>query len=218
MDKPSTFIIHEDSRLQYTGFFVLKEIIEQNVIFSYDLEEDERALDPILSWLHTHDFVELNEHNEYVVTTKGYNHVHSFLARYESFLQEYDIFCGVDLKAKDFALCHYDKFQDAGEWDAFLNEERWEDLRVAVAEYKGFDAIEIIFMGFVHSKRFGRNQEGWHYELLLGKIWDEIQAICNTAVRLRTLPYHMDTQASSPEIFLQEIIDKGRAAMEKLSL
>ena len=212
---PSTFVINPYTRLNYAGFYLLKEMVEKQLIFSADLEDDEWVLEPILLWLSEMGYVKLNLHSEYKVTRKGLRQVHSFLNRYTTFQTEYDIFCGVDLKAKDFAIRYYSKFNDALEWRAFLNEDRWEDLRIAIAEYQGFDSIEIIFMGFIHDNRFGRDAVGWHYECLLGSIWDEIQAICNNAVRLKSLTRHSETQSN--ESFLQEIIEKGRQLLLEIS-
>ena len=215
---PSSFVIHEDSRMQYAGFFLLKEMADRNQIFSSNLEDDECVLESIFVWLAERNFIELTKHQEFHITAKGFDQVNSFLDRYATFLAEYDIFCGVDWKAKDFAMCYLDRFQDSLEWHTFLRDERWDDLRVAIAEYQGLDAIEIVFMGFIHEGRFGRDQNGWHHDLLLGSIWDEIQAICNNSIRLRSLSKHFSVQTTSPEHVLQEIIDKGHQVMEELTM
>lgn len=212
---PSTFVIHSDTRIQYAGLFLLKEIVEKNTIFSANSDDDECVLEPILNWLKDASYVKLNRHNEYVISKRGIEHVHSFLERYNAFTEEYDVFSGVDLKAKDFAIRYYNTFHEEPEWYSFLQEERWEDLRIAIAEYQGFDAIEMTFMRFVQNNQFGRYKEVWNYECLLGAIWDEIQAECNNAVRLQSLACQFSTQSS--EALLQDILDKGRRLMQELS-
>ncbi len=211
---PSSFVIHTDTRLYYAGFFVLKEILEKRLIFSFHLDDDEAPLEPILHWLEEHNYLRLNAHSEYEVTRQGRSYVRSFLHRYQSFQEKFKIFCGVDLKARDFALRYYPSIGEGMEWDAFLNEERWEDLRVAIAEYEGLDSIELIFMGFVHENRFGRNADGWDYDALMGSIWDEIQSICNTAVRFKNL--HCPANIQSSEVLLRDIIQKGRQLAQEL--
>lgn len=212
---PSTFVIHSDIRIQYAGLFLLKEMVEGQSIFSAHPDDDECVLEPILNWLHQSFYVRLNRHNEFVITKRGLEHVQSFLARYSAFMEEYDVFSGVDLKAKDFAIRYYNTFQDEPEWHGFLQEERWEDLRIAIAEYQGFDATEITFMRFVHDSRFGRYNNMWNYECLLGAIWDEIQGVCNNSVRLKTLACQHSEQSS--ETLLQDILDRGRKLMQELS-
>lgn len=212
---PSTFVIHHDTRIQYAGLFLLKEIVEKNSIFTTHPDDDESVLEPILIWLKEAGHLRLNRHNEYAATKRGREHVFSFLERYSAFTQEYDVFSGVDLKSQDFAIRYYNTFHEEVEWNSFLQDERWEDLRIAIAEYQGFDAIEMTFMRFVHNDHFGRYNNAWNFELLLGAIWEEIQASCNNAVRLQSLACQFSAQ--SPEMFLQDILEKGRKLMQELS-
>lgn len=210
---PSIFVIHHDTRLQYAGLFLLKEIVEKDYIFCLDPDDDEHVLEPILSSLMEASYLKINKNHEYRITKRGVEHVHSFLMRYASFTDEYDVYSGVDLKTKDFAIRYYDTFQEEPEWFAFLREERWEDLRIAIAEYQGFDAVEITFMRFINDERFGRVKDRWHYERLLGGVWDEIQAVCNNAVRLQSL----ELKEQSSEEFLEDILDRGRRLLVELS-
>ncbi|MBI2601655.1 MAG: hypothetical protein HYW48_01250 [Deltaproteobacteria bacterium] len=205
-DSISTFIVNSDSRLQYTGLYVLKEMEEEQHIFTPDLEDDELVLEPVLNWLREMGYIYLDDTREYKLSHRGKEHVHSFLNRYAAFIEEFDIFCGVDLKSLEFAVSHYHKFQDSLDWYAFLEDERWLDLRVAVAEFKGLDAIEIVFMSFIHENRFGRNTHGWCYEHLLGSIWDEIQTVCNNSVRLKSMSCDLDGQRIPGEQIMVKLL------------
>ncbi|MCP4579785.1 MAG: response regulator [Deltaproteobacteria bacterium] len=63
-----------------------------------------------------------------------------------------------------------------------------------MAEFKKLDPVEIVFMSFLNEDRFGRDETGWQFDLLLGNIWDEILHICNTAIRLEDLGYEVITE------------------------
>lgn len=212
----STFVIPDDIKMQYAGLYLLKEILEGNYVFSNEPEEIEEELVPIFDWLLEVDYIFVDDHSEYQMTDRGLSILTSFLERYAAFLNEYDIFCGVDLKEVDFALKYFDKFEDSSDWYAFLSHEKWEDLRIAIAEYKGLDAIEIVYMSFINENRFGRDEEGWKHDLLLGRIWFEIQMICNSAIRLKTLSQEKGGVTIPGEKVLQEILDKGARVMEEL--
>lgn len=214
MNIPSLFVIHFETRMHYASLFLLKEMIEKNAIFSLYPHDDEHVLEPILKHLHECSYVRINRHHEFVVTKKGENHIQSFLSRYSAFMEEYDVFSGVDLKEQDFAIRYYSSFQEEPEWKAFLEEERWVDLRIAIAEYQGLDAMEMTLMRFIYENRFGRLYETWNYECLLGSIWDEIQSACNNAIRLKTLNAY--TREQDSELFLQTLLDKGRQLMNDL--
>ncbi len=206
---PSSFVIHFNTRMHYAGLFLLKEILEKNTIFSFHLEDDEYVLEPILKSLEEVSYIRLNRHKEYEITKRGIKHIHSFLTRYDFFKDEYDVFSGVDLKTKDFAIRYYDTFEEEAEWFKFLQEERWEDLRIAIAELHGYDAIEMTFMRFVYEDRFGFHNGRWNYEYLLGGIWEEIQAVCNNAVRLHSF---------SKSSLLEDVLKKGQRLMFELGV
>jgi hypothetical protein len=203
---PNTFVIHEETRLQYAGLFILKEMMENDGTL---MHEDEEVLNPILSCLQEASYIKRSQ-DTYTLTQQGMKRIHSFLHRYSTFADTYDVFSGVDVEKKDFAIRYYNHFTDQHEWESFLRNHRWQDLRIAIAEYQGFDAIEITFMRFVHDDRFGRHNDMWHYERLLGRVWDEIQAACNNAVRLHNLK-------GREEGFLGELLETGQRLMEELS-
>ena len=212
----SSFVVDHSSRLRYAALALLKEMQEETYHFYDPLEDNETVLKPILEWLLEKNYVAL-ESNEYRPTTKGQAFLWSFWDRYNAFLSDYDVYCGVDLTTGDFAFRYFEQHSDLDSWYEFLDEERWDDLRIAVAEYKGFDALEIVFMSFVVDKRFGRDGDDWYYDLLLGTVWDEIQMICNNSIRYKSL--QREAKQSSyvdPENFIDGMIEAGEILVSTL--
>ena len=208
--------VDQQTRLQYAGLYLLTLIKDPEIDTDEMLAEDEELLTPILSWLVERDYTRVGDDDRLRITGKGSDVVEQFKERYQSFLRGYDVFCAVDLEAGDFAFAYYDDFADRDEWVAFLSEERWDDLRVAVGEYEGLDSVEIVFMSLVQDNRYGRRDDGWDYDLLLGTIWDEIALICNNAVRLEDLSYQDGGERIPAEVVIQDIIQQGRELVERL--
>ncbi len=135
------------------------------------------------------------------------------MARYTEYLKVFDIYCAVDLETGEFAFARYFEFEDEAQWDEFLEDDRWDDLRLAVAEFKKIDPVEIVFMSFLNEDRFGRDETGWQFDLLLGTVWDEILNICSTAIKWEDLDYEDGEAVVSAEDVMQDIIRQGTEIM-----
>ncbi len=144
-----------------------------------------------------------------------------FRQRYEEFLSVFDIFCAVDLAAGEFAFSSYYDFPDDASWKQFLSQDRWEDLRVAVAIHKGLDPLEIVFMSFVMEGRFADNPDGkWELGLLSGELWNGIVEIVNSNPHPCELAYHIpapDDPTRTIEVtgadVMSDVISRGAAVM-----
>jgi len=126
------------------------------------------------------------ENNFYKVDTKGQEFIDVFFKKYSEFLKFYDIFCAVDLTAGEFAFTKFYDFASDEEWKVYLNQERFEDVRVAVCEFKKIDPIEIVYLSFLNEGRIDTSKN-WQFDLISDLMWDEILSICNTAIPLEDL-------------------------------
>lgn len=94
-------------------------------------------------------------------------------------------------------------------WKIFLNLDEWEDLRVAVAEYKGLDPLEIVFMALLQGGHFDKPREIWQFDLASGWFFEEVEKIANQN-------YHLDqlvVPGMTSEQIMQNIITKGTGLM-----
>lgn len=208
-----SFSISEEKKKQFAGIYVLEYMINKPQQFSIMLSGDDQDLEPILEWLLVKDYVEIRANEDYVATEKGRTSLSKFMERYSDCLNVFDLFCAVDLEAGEFAFSYYSEFDNEEEWRQFLSENRWDDLRIAVADYKKLDPVEIVFMSFINEGRFGRNQIGWQFDLLLGSVWDEILEICNTAIRWQNLGFEDDDGGVSAKAVIEDIIIQGAEIM-----
>ena len=96
----------------------------------------------------------------------------------------------------------------------YLKDDRWEDLRVAVAEYLKLDPLEIIFMSFLNEGRIDTTAPGWQFELALGSMWDEIVKIASSNLQAQDLGY----ADISWEVVIKDVIQQGNVVMKSLLL
>lgn len=210
------YSLTEENRKEYAGIYVLEFMINEPKAFDVFLTKNDEDLEPILMWLLVKKYVEMKDDAKYVPSAKGRECLVRFLARYSEYLTMHDVFCAVDLTVGELAFAKYFDFEDKGEWRVYLGESRWEDLRIAVADFKGLDPIEIVFMNFIAEGRFGRDHTGWQFDLLLGSVWDDILNICNTALHSENLDYEDDKGEVSGKDVLKDVIVQGTNLMLQL--
>jgi hypothetical protein len=214
---PPTFQIDEERRMAYAGIYLLEHMRNDRKTFPLLLEADEADLEPVLEWLLTHGCVDIEDDARYGIADKGRAALDRFDKRYREYLACYDVFCAVDLEAGAFAFAHVDDFDNREQWEAFLAEDRWEDLRIAVAEHLGADPVEIVFMSFINERRFGRDATGWQFDLLLGSVWDTILEICDRALHVEDLGFDDGGVEISGGEVVADVYRQGIELMEEIA-
>lgn len=163
--------------------FLLDQLIDKRD-FSVVLTGDDTVLEEVFVEMLSIDFVKV-ERNFYKISAKGQEFMDNFFKKYEEFLKFYDIFCAVDLANGTFAFSEFYSFDTDEEWEVYLNKPNWDDVRVAVCEFKKIDPVEVVFLSFLNEGRF--TTDNWQFDLVSDLIWDEILEICNTAIPMSEL-------------------------------
>jgi len=210
------FTISEEQKKQYAGLYLLDYMVTESHTFPLLLEEDDTDLEPVLEWLLSKDYIGIIDNERYEQTVNGKAALSLFMTRYKEFLKTFDIFSAVDLGTGEFAFASCDEFKNETEWRNFLDNEQWDDLRVAVAEYRDMDPVEIVFMSFINENRFGKNETGWQFDLLLGTVWDEILEIADTAIRWQELGWEDEQGSVRAEDVIKDIIHQGTEIMIRI--
>lgn len=206
----------EEQKLRFAGIFLLEFMINKPQVFRLWLDDQDSDLEPILEWLLVQEWIQIREAEDYIPTEEGRSVISRFMARYARFVYFFDVFSGVDLGAGEFAFARYFEILEPDEWQAYLHDERFEDLRIAIAEHLGIDAVEIVFMSFIREDRFGRDASGWQFDLLLGTVWDEILAVCNQAIDVSELGYQDGNRWIDGSVVAEDILQQGGALLTKL--
>lgn len=204
------YTITEEQKKQFASAYLLNAIVNEKVSIPLYLDEKDNDLEPVLEYMMMKEYVSVENKETYSATQRGLEILENFMKRYTEFLKIFDIYCAVDLGEGRFAFEGYFSFETDKEWEKYLVDERWEDLRVAVAVFKKINPVEIVFMSFLKEEQFGDRGEGWQFDLLLGTIWDDILEVCNTAITDEDLSY-TDEDGSSVDgnSVLEDVIVQG---------
>ena len=175
--------ILEKDKFKYISLILLNEIINFQHYFPVKITGDDTFLGQYLESMKTNGMLEIKD-KKYIPTTKGREELVKLFAKYNEYLKIFDIYCAVDLEKGEFAFSSMndDKLSDDDAWYRFLKEPRFSDVRIAVAEFKNIDAMEIVFMSFLNENKFDCTAPQWQYNLTGDSVWNEMVEICNTAV------------------------------------
>ena len=189
-DDPWT--VSDEQKLRFAGIFLLEYMINHPRIFQLWLEDEDSDLEPILEWLLVKEWIQIRDAKDYIPTDEGRNIIKRFMERYARFVYFFDVFSGVDLGAGEFAFARYFEILEPDEWQAYLHDERFEDLRIA------------------------RDATGWQFDLLLGSVWDEILDVCNSATDVSELGYQDGERWIDGATVAEDILQQGGKLLGEL--
>jgi hypothetical protein len=177
-----TYKLLEKEKDRFISLLLLNEIINQQVYPPINLTGEDIYLDRNLKVMLNKGLLAIKD-ADYVPTELGRTELKAFYDKYSEYLNLFDIFCAVDLESGTFA---YEQINnpafDDDRWFDYLSNERFSDVRVAVAQFKGINPIEIVFMSFLSDGKFQVGDERWQYNLTSNDVWNEIINVCNTPI------------------------------------
>jgi len=174
--------ITDDNKKTFKAIILLDEMINGSHSFKTVANGDDSVLEPLFIELMSKGYVQTSGIN-YQVTAKGQEVFDTFMKRYTEYLKVYDVYSFVDLEKGEFAFARYYDFDTDDAWFNFANNERFDDLRIAVAIFKKIDPAEIVFMSFINENRFDTASNGWQMDLVSDNEWNNIEEICATAIK-----------------------------------
>ena len=178
--------VDTNKKNQFVGILLLNYLINENGKLSILMQDDFKVLDKLVIDMAAKGYLAVSN-GYYVPTTTGRQVLKTFMARYLEYLKIYDVYCSVDLAAGNFAYDKYYDFETDEEWNEYVNKDVFEDVRIAVAEFKKLDPMEIVFMSFINEGRFPLNVKGWQFDVYTGLAWSEIEKICNSALSVEEI-------------------------------
>lgn len=199
------YILTPEQRSKFQQLYLMTRM-ERGLRLPLILPGELGILSSLLADLMAAGFTAASSTEGYRLTDQGGGALQKFKQRYTDYLQMFDIYCAVDLREGEFAFEHLLGMSPAA-FTSFLKAERWEDLRVAVAAFKGLDPLEIVFMSLLNEGQFERTGTGWVFDLLGGSLWDEVVKICNTNLHAEDL---------GSESVILDVINQGSQIMARL--
>ena len=195
----------DDNKKSFKAIILLNEMINGSHQFKTIDNGEDSVLEPLFIELMSKGYVQTAGIN-YQVSTKGQEVFDTFMKRYTEYLKVYDIYSYVDLEKGEFAFARYYDFETDDAWADFISNERFDDLRIAVALFKKLDPAEIVFMSYINENRFDTASNGWQMDLISDNEWKEIEEICKTAIK----PEEVGEDA------MVDMINQGSELMMKL--
>lgn len=195
--------INDTNKKNFRSILLLDEMITHNRQFKTVAEGSDKLLEPFFIDLMAKDYLTISG-SYYTPTQKGKDAYELFNKRFQEYLRLYDIFSYVDLTAGEFAFARFFDFDSDEEWFNYVSDERFEDLRIAVAIAKKIDPAELVFMSFINENRFNTDAEGWQMDLASDAIWEQIENICKAALK--------PEQLGTPDV-IEDIMKQGTALM-----
>jgi hypothetical protein len=203
--------VSPEQRQQFGAIFLLELAIHGDRTFPLLLEGADQELEPLLEWLHLKGYLEIEGDARYAPTAKGQKVIDGFLGRYEDFLRSIDIYGSVDLDEGTFAFEKIFDFDDDRDWREYVDQPRFSDLRVAVAEFKGLDAVELVFMAAVNDGTLNADDDGWQARLVNGEFWTHVETVIRNALRPKDLAHETETGIVQGDRVLEQVIVEGAA-------
>jgi len=198
---PERAALSEAESRQFAGLALLDRLASQpGAYHAALLEGDDAFLEPVFDTLLREDLVAIGADDRYRLTPLGGRAYQRLLHQQQSYLAHFDIFAAVDLGEGTFA----EPGQD------YLDDPRWSDLRVAVAEHKGIDPYRMVFLSMLAGGSFFENA-GWKFDLALGSsFFAELQEIVQSQIAQDELAYtDEDGTAVSGQDVLEDVILQG---------
>ncbi len=189
------------------AFSQIEKEIEENEKFRINIalvEKNESGLESLLNFLEERKVLTVGEDNYYWPTKKGRELYCQLVEQLETYIIHFEVFAYVDLENGDFG----DPKND------LLEGNRWSDLRVAVAEFKGIDPFRVVFLSMMSDEIFFENPD-WKFDLGLGTLFDELEQIVQDQLGIDDLSYEDQEGTVSGEDVIRDIIEQGKFLADK---
>lgn len=202
-----------DSQInQFQKLVVLDNLYNGHYSPSLILTGNDELLEDILSEMLGDGLLEL-EASGYKISKKGREEIEKLNKKLCSYRDVYKIYSAIDTGRGEIG---YEKYYDFETDDAFIqyiNQERFEDLRIAVSILKGINPFEMVFLEMIDDGRFdSQSFSNWQTEMFTKDIWNEMKDIVNSAIK----PDDLGEEDYSGEEVLELIIDQATQVSLKL--
>jgi len=197
----------------FTSILILNRLINDRLYLK--VGDYDTCIDPILTKMFSSDLINLID-NQYVPTNEGRSVLKNFVNKYTEFLKVIDLYCAVDLGTGEFAFSPEMFTMLPDEYEALVNEDRFDDLRLAVCRYKGVDVLEAAFMIMLDKDRFNLLEPEWEFELMSNLIWEEMTNIINESKDYEHITYSVDEIEVDGKDIVESVICEGNKLMSEL--
>ena len=167
-------------------------------------ETDDEGLESLLNFMESRGTLTVEEDNYYKATDKGHEVYQDLVKQLEAYVTHFEVYAYVDLEQGIFGDPETD----------LLEGDKWSDLRVAVAEYKGIDPYRVVFLAMLSAETFYENPD-WKFDLSMGTLFQEMKQIVLEQLHVDDLGYSDSEGKVSGEEVIRDIIEQGSELVAK---
>jgi len=167
-------------------------------------ETDDEGLESLLNFMESRGTLTVEEDNYYKATDKGHEVYQDLVKQLEAYVTHFEVYAYVDLEQGIFGDTETD----------LLEGDKWSDLRVAVAEYKGIDPHRVVFLAMLSDETFYENPD-WKFDLSIGTLFQEMKQIVLEQLHVDDLGYSDSDGKVSGEEVIRDIIEQGSELVAK---
>lgn len=160
--------------------------------------KDEAALEPLLREMEQQGWLKLGDDDYFHVTVKGREVYEHLLKQQDSYLVHFEVFAYVDLEQGVFANPDKD----------LLEGDRWTDVRVAVAEYKGIDPYRVVFLSMLAEGVYYENPD-WKFDLGMDVLFNDMENLVQEQLAVEELGYEDEQGLITGEEVIGDVIEQG---------
>jgi hypothetical protein len=175
-----------EQKLYYSSVLLLEDMNNFGRKYPILLEGDDEMLETLFIHMSSKGWLEV-QNGHYCVTEEGRKVLLNYLEKLTEFRSVFKVYSAVDTGAGEFGYAEYFSFDTDDQFMQHINQDRFEDLRVAVCEMKGINPLDVIFLEFVDTGKYDFEQSGWQADLVTGLIWDEMLSVANSNIHVEDL-------------------------------
>lgn len=210
----NTYKLEEKLMKKYQSLVILNNIINNNCNFSLILSGNDELLEDHLGILLSDNLLKLKA-SGYFPTEKGRQEIEQLSQKLYRYREFYSLFSAVDLGEGSFGYANYYDYDSDEEFIEYINEERFEDLRIAVAIFKKINPFEITFLELIDEDRFNpAHFENWQLDLFTDDIWRDMEEIVQSAIKPSDLYEEDHTGDEVMEIIINNGVEVSKQLLQ----
>jgi hypothetical protein len=204
-----TYTLSKEQRGYFTSVLLLERVNEKGGML-VSLPGDLQMLSKHLEDLAVKGWLDIKGTKYQVSEGKGTEVLTNFLEKLNEFRKVYSLYSAVDMQSGEFAFSTFFDFDSDEEFNTYIEDERFSDLRVAICQFKEIDPLEVILLDFMDRDSFDIDDNEWEAELTSGLIFDDIVEIANNSLQLLTI------NESQGEEAMEMVLEQGAEVMGSL--
>lgn len=200
----------------YAAALVAESVENNSELFAVKRDEVQSRFPLIFKFMLEENLI--TKDSAFTLTDSGSKFLKRFLIHYGEFIHYLEVFSRFDLTEWEFAYSSYNDFMPGREksWNNFLQEERWDDLRIAMAQNLNLNMQEIMFFTLYHEGYFNQSEKQSESYLIKG-LKKDLESMLSRKIKLEDLSYEDEEgEEVSWTLVVEDLSDQSADLLDSL--